>query len=711
MLSRLRKSILNHGVRGTIVLSARVLYNLGFNLRLSIVRSALVHRFSSIIKASLKFIKVRGMRSFCRRALGALKTKTVATEMRRLESSVPLNRRIRIPSDTKHLLVSNNFTWASHYYRAENIYEALRQSGLKTFMVSEGEFDLLDWSETPLLTHVWFFRTKTQFIMNESLRRKISNLIVIFDVDDLTFSPDEYNEKNVPVLKTLEKADKNWLTVGYLWRQVNLLKDCDLITSPTDRIIFEAKSLLDLNGLKIRNVLPAWFDIQSRNNSYRLRCLPKSNSVVIGYESGSNTHMEDFREASKALFRILSNYPNVFLHIYGFKPFIEEDYTPNVKEQIRLFPPREFKSFLEYFPQMDIAIAPLQSNAYTESKSELKFVHAGAHSIPIVSSPSEPFKSVINPGINGFLAFNESDWYSTLEQLVLSRELRQSIGDAAHKTVLEKYQLSCLSSDVAKIDKMVKRQAKIEPVTRSPEFLNRKPVIYTALFGAYENLLEQNRVDQRAFNLVCFSDSELDSKTWNIEVVKPLFPNDSSRSSRHPKIMANEYLGNETKSLYIDNSVYLEKMDTAFFELNSNSVMKLFRHSFHESLEREFLEVLQRNLDSQERVLEQYLHYKSFLGELTDIPMYWCGFMARDHRNKATWELMECWWQHLLRYSRRDQLSFSFNVFISPHRLDILNLDNHTSPFHRWPVAERRIDRAKAWQFDQLEVKSKLLGE
>jgi hypothetical protein len=52
---------------------------------------------------------------------------------------------------------------------------------------------------------------------------------------------------------------------------------------------------------------------------------------------------------------------------------------------------------------------------------------------------------------------------------------------------------------------------------------------------------------------------------------------------------------------------------------------------------------------------------------------------------------MRTWWEHVLRYSRRDQLSLMVALSATPGLAwRSLQLDNEESPYHRWPVAPER---------------------
>ena len=68
-------------------------------------------------------------------------------------------------------------------------------------------------------------------------------------------------------------------------------------------------------------------------------------------------------------------------------------------------------------------------------------------------------------------------------------------------------------------------------------------VVYTALFGETESLVEQEVARRSNVRFVCFTDnSKLVSSTWEIVLVSPLFAADPRRSQRDIKIRGHESL-------------------------------------------------------------------------------------------------------------------------------------------------------------------------
>jgi hypothetical protein len=231
-------------------------------------------------------------------------------------------------------------------------------------------------------------------------------------------------------------------------------------------------------------------------------------------------------------------------------------------------------------------------------------------------------------------------------------------------------------------------------------------VVYTALFGDYEVLTEQPIASEGGTDFVCFTDNpDLRSTTWDVRVVEPLLPADPVRSSRWPKIMPHRVLPEYERSLYIDNSVLLLAPPGDLFRhlVPDGFDMGVFGHSFRRCLDDEFDAVLLGAHDAPLRVHEQRSHYRQLHGDRLDQPVTSNGILARHHHRPVVVAAMEQWMAHVLRYSRRDQLSSPVTVGNHPGlELHVATGDNYGTPFHRWPVVASR-NRERTLPFDPAE--------
>ena len=215
--------------------------------------------------------------------------------------------------------------------------------------------------------------------------------------------------------------------------------------------------------------------------------------------------------------------------------------------------------------------------------------------------------------------------------------------------------------------------------------------LYTALIGDYEPLNELSEIDFGRIDAFCFTDNpNLKSDTWKVIYVKPAFPADPVRSQRMLKILGHQILDRYKQTLYIDNSVQLLRDPGEILdEWLTDNLVAIPMHSFRESVVDEFNEVLLGKLDSRERITEQLEHYKLNYSELLIQRPYWNALIAREN-TEVTRKLFRKWADHVLRYSRRDQLSLPIASFETKVPIRAVEMDNYESEFHRWPIHQGR---------------------
>ena len=226
----------------------------------------------------------------------------------------------------------------------------------------------------------------------------------------------------------------------------------------------------------------------------------------------------------------------------------------------------------------------------------------------------------------------------------------------------------------------------------------RSACVYTTLIGDYEKLNEQPVAASSRLPFICLTDNpDLQSETWQIRHVKPLFGMDPVRSQRALKLCPYQYLPSFDASLYIDNSVLFKIEPEQFIERYlGDAGFCLAEHSFRESVLDEFLEVEAQSLDDPARIFEQLNHYTMEFPELLQERPYWTGILLRDHRNPKVRGMLELWWAHVQRYSRRDQLSINVALKESGISPAVLRIDNLDLVFHAWPICANRI-RKRQW--------------
>jgi hypothetical protein len=217
--------------------------------------------------------------------------------------------------------------------------------------------------------------------------------------------------------------------------------------------------------------------------------------------------------------------------------------------------------------------------------------------------------------------------------------------------------------------------------------------VYTALIGGYERLQEQPIARTTDIPFICLTDDPaLTSETWQVRVVQPLLERDASRSSRYPKILGEPLVPEYHETLWIDNLVLLRADPVVVLDqLLDDADVAVMHHSHRESVMAEFDEVARKGLDEPARIYEQLIHYAETKPHILDQRPYWGGFIARRW-TPGVHAAMRTWMDHVLRYSRRDQLSFRYALDGLP-RVRALDIDNFDSDWHTWTTDHASVGR------------------
>jgi hypothetical protein len=221
----------------------------------------------------------------------------------------------------------------------------------------------------------------------------------------------------------------------------------------------------------------------------------------------------------------------------------------------------------------------------------------------------------------------------------------------------------------------------------------KRLVVYTCLFGRYEPLNEQPIAKSSKVDFVCLTDREdLTSETWEIRKIETLGL-DGARESRRPKLLPELFFPDYEASIYIDNSVVLtvepERIATELLTPSSTGFV-CFRHPDRDCIYEEAEVICQGAVDDEVRVREQMDFYLS-KGHPAHAGLIAGTFLLRRHGSPVPRQFGEQWFAHVLRFSKRDQLSFNYLSRRCGLPYDVIDRELNTNEFFHWPVISRRL--------------------
>lgn len=190
------------------------------------------------------------------------------------------------------------------------------------------------------------------------------------------------------------------------------------------------------------------------------------------------------------------------------------------------------------------------------------------------------------------------------------------------------------------------------------EKLNRV-VIYTALFGDYDYLIEPSK-KFLGCDFVCFTDQKnLKSDIWDIRIVTDCdMP--SNMMNRKYKILPHRYLSDYEYSIYIDANIKVMKSPVELISkyLNDDN-FALPRHFSRNCIYQEAKECIVLQKDLRVLIVNQMKIYRQ-LGMPKEYGLGENNILFRRHNESLVVNIMQVWWAELNNGSRRDQLSLAF---------------------------------------------------
>jgi hypothetical protein len=110
-----------------------------------------------------------------------------------------------------------------------------------------------------------------------------------------------------------------------------------------------------------------------------------------------------------------------------------------------------------------VAIKPVD-DPFQQRKPPTKVISYMAAGLPVVCTPSEADRDVIVHGETGFFAYEDQEWYGCLLALVTDPALRERVGTAGRRQVVEHYGVERVLADYIRLfDEVLGRRARCGP--------------------------------------------------------------------------------------------------------------------------------------------------------------------------------------------------------------------------------------------------------
>lgn len=261
---------------------------------------------------------------------------------------------------------------------------------------------------------------------------------VLFDIDDLVFDA-RYVHLIINTLGQDVESPEIWdYWFSYVSRMAETLRLCDgAITTNA----YLATKIAAFSGLPV-SVVPNFINkeqlILSENLFHHKKDsdFARDGKITVGYFSGSPSHNLDYAIITSALEGVMEEDERIEFMVAGYI-----DLGPSLNRfggRIKRQPFHDYVNLQRLISNVEFNLMPLQSNVFTNCKSELKYFEAAIVGTVSIASPSYTYAHAIQDGENGYLCLAH-EWSSTIRQAVQNIDEYPRIAVAAYEHAHSNY--------------------------------------------------------------------------------------------------------------------------------------------------------------------------------------------------------------------------------------------------------------------------------
>ena len=321
---------------------------------------------------------------------------------------------------------------ASHIWRADGIARRMNERTEHEMAVTTHD----QWNNDTIGANIVIMEMLTSHAMVETCKNMGAK--VIYEADDVVI--DAYGRER----KNLMHIDKNFRSSA-----IETIRKCDAVTVATEAMKENYARFTDAPIY----VLPILMDYQFYGIPEVIE-MPERNTdeIRIGWFGGKG-HFEDLKMVLPAIKEVLERDKRVKFIYCGYGGMESDSLAMQAQwgEDVFKDIPRERREFVPGAPEdwwahkhrfldLDIGIAPLVDDYFSNSKCPTKWLEYSVFKTPAVCS-KPVYSKVVKNGKTGLIANTTEEWKNHLLALVKDPILRQKIGTAASEDVRENHNL------------------------------------------------------------------------------------------------------------------------------------------------------------------------------------------------------------------------------------------------------------------------------
>jgi glycosyltransferase involved in cell wall biosynthesis len=346
--------------------------------------------------------------------------------------------------NVKHVFVYEIPDNSTFRYRVLHVSDYATKYGVETAWFTVAEYISNYEAINKSVKTITFVRCPiTPALRRIIIKAKNKGVLIGFDTDDLVFSLDHIEVLLEAVNVQLDSNESLDYWFSYISRRAELCKMADFFTCSTPALKKVLESEYGKRTLLVPNVLgDTDFCLHPTQH---IRDIRYRNQYLIGYMSGSPSHVRDFNYIKLEVGAFLEEQRNAMLIVRGFP--LDLSGLEHLSDQI------ELRGFVEpgilscKYEELDLSLAPLRPSIFTDSKSNIKYLEAAAVGTPTLATDSPSYSSAIFNGKNGYIG-NPGEWLSLLWQAFHDHHNNSEPGKVAQLEVHESYSIFGQNADL-----------------------------------------------------------------------------------------------------------------------------------------------------------------------------------------------------------------------------------------------------------------------
>ena len=205
-------------------------------------------------------------------------------------------------------------------------------------------------------------------------------------------------------------------------------------------------------------------------------------------------------------------------------------------------------------------------------------------------------------------------------------------------------------------------------------------VVYTAIIGGYDTLNEP-LVKPDGVDFVCFTDREMESETWEIRKVTPLY-DDNTRTARKYKVLPHRWFPEYDYAIWQDGNFqvvgeFLEQITDAKMRVYDHTSCYDVRNCVYAEANAIFAlgQVPGKEFKDNPYLIKEQMERYISEGYPKENGLLSSGVLYRKHTDSDVIKVLEDRWTEIKYGSRRDQLSFNYSAWKNNFDFEYINDD------------------------------------